>query len=94
MYNKHMRIVVLYRPESENSRRVEDYVSDFERFHPGDKLDVMNVDSPEGIELMRIYGIIEQPTVLAMSNDGVAQQIWQGVDKMPTMNDLIYYSQQ
>lgn len=89
-----MRIIVLFRPNSENSRKVEDYISDFERFHPGEKLEVTDVDSPEGVDLMRIYGITDHPCILALSNEGHMQQMWQGVDKMPTMNDLIYYSQQ
>lgn len=89
-----MRILLLYRPNSENSRRVEEYIADFERFHPGNKIEVTDVDSVEGIELLRVYGIIDHPTVLALSNEGHMQQLWQGIDKFPAMNDLIYYAQQ
>ncbi len=89
-----MRVVILYRPDSEHARRVEEYIADFERFHPGGQLEVLHVDSIEGTEIMKLYGLMEHPAVLALSRDGQLQQQWQGIDKLPLMNDLAYYAQQ
>jgi len=89
-----MRVIVLYRPNSEHARRVEEYVADFERFHPGESIESKNVDSIEGSHLVELYGVMEYPAVLAMSDDGTMQQMWMGVDRMPLMNDLAYYAQQ
>ena len=89
-----MRIVVLYRPGSENARRTEEYMADFCRFHPDENLKPINIDSREGSNLAQIYGVMEQPTILALKDDGQMQQMWQGVNRMPLMNDLAYYAQQ
>ncbi len=89
-----MRVIVLYRPKSEHARRVEEYIADFQRFHPGETLETHNIDSIEGAKTARLYGVMEYPVVLAVANDGVMQQMWQGVDKLPLMNDLAYYAQQ
>lgn len=89
-----MRIVMLYRPASEHARRAEEYVADFERFHPGETIEVLNVDSVEGSQLAGVYGVMDHPTVLALADDGRVQQQWEGIDKFPLMNDLAYYAQQ
>lgn len=89
-----MRIIILYRPDSEHARRVEEYITDFERFHPGQPLETHNVDSMEGSKLVQLYGAVEYPVVLALTDNGQMQQMWVGADKMPLMNDLAYYSQQ
>lgn len=89
-----MRVVMLYRPSSEFARRAEGYVADFERFHPGQTIELLNVDTPEGSNLMQIYGLMEHPAILALKSDGQVQQMWQGIDKLPLMNDLAYYAQQ
>ena len=89
-----MRIIMLYRPESEHARRVEEYMADFKRFHPGKSMETYNIDSIEGSHMSQLYGAMEYPTVVAVSNDGSMQQMWSGIDKLPLMNDLAYYAQQ
>ncbi len=89
-----MRIIVLYRPDSEHARVVEEYIRDFQRFHPGQKLETFNIDSIEGSHASQLYGVMEFPAIVAASNDGTLQQVWMGADKLPLMNDLAYYAQQ
>jgi len=89
-----MRIILLYRPHSEFARRTEGYIADFERFHPGKTIEVHDVDSQHGSELARLYGVMEYPTVVAVKDDGQMQQMWEGLEKLPLMNDLAYYAQQ
>ena len=89
-----MRLVLLYRPQSEHARQVEAYAADFERFHPGEKVEQVHIDSIEGSELARLYGVMDHPAVVALKDDGQLQQMWVGVDKLPLMNDLAYYAQQ
>lgn len=93
-YNKHMRIIIIYRPNSEHARKVEEYVADFERIHPGASVDIQDVDKPDGAETAKLYGAMEYPAVLAVKDDGQMQQLWQGVDRLPLMNDLAYYISQ
>jgi hypothetical protein len=89
-----MRIVVLYRPESEFARRTEEYITDFQRFHPSQNMEAFNVDSIEGSEIAKLYGVMEYPTILALKDDGQMEQMWSGIEKLPLMNDLAYYAQQ
>jgi hypothetical protein len=89
-----MHIIVLYRPGSEFARRAEDYIADFQRFHPGAQFDVLSIDSIEGSEKARLYGVMQHPAILAVKDDGQVQQQWEGIDKFPVMNDLAYYSYQ
>lgn len=44
--------------------------------------------------MAEVYGIMTYPAVLALAGDGSVQQQWEGVDKLPLMNDLAYYAQQ
>jgi hypothetical protein len=89
-----MRVVILYRPESEFARRTEEYIADFQRFHPGANLEIMNIDSIEGSEKARLYGVMQYPALLALKDDGSVQQQWEGIDRLPLMNDLAYYANQ
>lgn len=89
-----MKVIVLYRPNSEHSRQVEEYVADFERFHPGEAIETLNVDSIDGSHQAELYGVMEYPAIVAKADDGSMQQKWQGLDKLPLMNDLAYYAQQ
>lgn len=89
-----MRIIMLYRPESEHARVVEGYITDYERFHPDKKIEVHSIDSREGSDLSSLYGVMSYPAVIAAKDDGQMQQSWEGVDRLPLMNDLAYYAQQ
>lgn len=90
----HMRVVVIYRPNSDHARRVEEYIADFERFHPGETIESISLDTSDGAHLAEVYGIMTYPAVLALAGDGSVQQQWEGADKLPLMNDLAYYAQQ
>ncbi len=88
-----MRVIIIYRPNSDHARQVEEYIADFERFHPGENLETHNIDTPEGSRIAEVYGVMTYPAILALSNDGQVQQQWEGADKLPLMNDLAYYAQ-
>ena len=88
-----MRVIVLYRPDSEHGRKVEEYIADFERFHPGETLETHEIDSIDGARLSELYGVMEYPAILALAGDGQLQQQWHG-DGLPLMNDLAYYARQ
>ena len=89
-----MRVAILYRPNSEFARRTEEYITDFNRFHPGAPIEVLDIDTIEGAEMAKLYGVMEYPAVLALKEDGSMQQQWSGIDSLPLMNDLAYYANQ
>lgn len=85
-----MKAVIIYRPESDHARAVEDYLRDFSR-QTGRELETMDPDSSDGAELCRVYDIVEYPTVIALSDDGQLQNNWRGLP-LPTISELSYYT--
>ncbi len=87
-----MKVIILYRPKSEHSRKVEEYVHDFIHEQPTRKVEVLDVDSREGTSKAELYDVMQYPAVLALNNDGQLQKSWVG--EFPLMNELAYYSGQ
>lgn len=86
-----MRVVVLYRERSEHARQVEEFIHDFERWHPGTKLNVESLDTRDGAATASLYDISLRPAILALRDDGQLIQSWGG-DRLPLMNDVAYYA--
>ncbi len=87
-----MKLVVIYRPESEFSRRVETFIGDFKRRHEGigRRLEVLNVDSRDGMATMSLYDIMQHPAMMVLSDDGQALKIWTG-NVLPLMDEVAAY---
>lgn len=81
-----MKLVVMYRPDSEHSRSVEQYIREFKQLHPGITIDTLNVDSSEGIAKTELYSIMEYPAILAVTDDGSLLNSWAG--QLPLMDDV------
>ena len=86
-----MKIVVLYRPNSEHGRVVEDFIHDFQSRHLGQKMDVLNIDSREGASLASLYEIMEYPAIMVTQNDGGMQKLWQGTS-LPLIDEVAAYA--
>lgn len=84
-------MLVLYRPDSEHGRRTEEFIHDFQRRHPEQRLEILNVDSREGSAMASLYDIMQYPAVLVAQNDGYIQRSWQG-DHLPLMDDVAAYA--
>lgn len=84
-----MRVVVIYRENNDYTRTVVDYLHDFSH-QTGHDLETMDPDTPAGIQFCDTYGIIDQPTIIAISEDSVMQNIWRGLP-LPTISELSYY---
>lgn len=84
-----MRTVVVYKDVSEHGREVSDYLRDFQR-QTGKELAVLDPDTPEGSSFCATYDIVEYPTIVALSDDGILQQLWRGCP-LPTINEVSYY---
>ena len=88
-----MRIVILYRPNSEFSRITEQYVRDFKRSQNGD-IDLVSLDTREGADMARLYDIVQYPAVLAINQrDNSLARYWQG-EKLPLMTEVASYHRQ
>lgn len=86
-----MRVVVVYKDDSDHARNVLDFLRDFNH-QTGHQLEVIDPDTPEGIHFCETYDIVEYPTIIAISDDSVMQNLWRGLP-LPTINEVSYYAQ-
>lgn len=84
-----MRVVVVYKEQSDYARQVSDYLADFKR-QTGRTLDKMDPDTREGIGFCQTYDIVEYPTMIALASDGSLQNMWRGLP-LPTISEVSYY---
>ncbi|MEO6761459.1 MAG: hypothetical protein ABI220_03735 [Candidatus Saccharimonadales bacterium] len=88
-----MKVIVLYRPDSEHARAVEEFIHDLQRQHNIDasNLDVLNVDSRDGSATASLYDVMSYPTVLVVQGDGSLIKSWDG-GGLPMMNEVAGYT--
>lgn len=84
-----MNVKVVYKDDSEHARSVSDFLRDFEH-QTGHTLETLNPETPDGTSFCDTYDIIEYPTIIALSDDGVLQNMWRGVP-LPTISEVSYY---
>lgn len=86
-----MKVVVLYRPNSEFSRQVEDFARDLEREYRA-RIDLVNIDSRDGSSTASLYDVMQNPAVLVLGNDGQLVKEWQGSNSLPLKSEISYYT--
>jgi hypothetical protein len=88
-----MKVLILYRPNSEHATTVETYVRDFEHIHDiGSKdIELVSVDTRDGAATASLYDIWSFPAILAVDMDGRVMNVWQGSDTMPLMDEVAGY---
>jgi hypothetical protein len=84
-----MRVVIIYKNESEHARAVLDFLRDFQA-QTGHVLSTLDPESKEGEQFCRAYDIVEYPTVIALSDDSLMQNTWSGLP-LPTISEVSYY---
>lgn len=85
-----MKLIVLYRPNSEFARGVEQYVREFHD-RTGKDIELLNIDTPDGISKMKLYDVLDHP-ILALDNGGSLLQKWSG-NPLPLINELSAYGE-
>lgn len=86
-----MKAVILYRPQSEFSRMVEEYVRDFEK-RTGKSIELLSLDAREGAAKAALYGIWKYPALIVTQDDGQLMKDWQG-EQLPLMSEVTGYLQ-
>lgn len=82
-------IYIIYRPDSEHGRQVEEFKKRLDDRRVESEL--INIDSREGSVKAQNYGIMEYPAVLAVrGSTGQAIQTWSGT--VPTISDVEFYA--
>lgn len=84
-----MRVMVVYRDESDHARAVYNFLRDYES-QTGHKLTTLDPDSRDGADFCRLYDVVQYPSVVAVSDNGMLQHMWQGLP-LPLINEVNYY---
>ena len=85
-----MRVLMLYRPESEHDRDVDRFVERYTATGTLNKIDKVNVNTREGTSTASLYDVTSYPAILVVRDDGMLQHCWQGAD-LPLVDDVVAY---
>ena len=86
-----MKLLILYRPNSEHATEVESYVRDFEHRHNiGGSIELISVNTRDGAATASLYDIMAFPSILALTGDGQMLNVWQG-KPLPLMDEVAGY---
>ena len=86
-----MRVVVVYKQQTDYARQVDTFLGDFERL-TGHELETIDPESLPGISFCETYDVMQYPSIIALSDDGQIQNQWNGLP-LPTMSEVSYYVQ-
>jgi len=84
-----MRVVVIWRDESDYGRSVAEWLHDCER-RVGAAPESLSPDEPAGESICKSYDIVEYPTMIALDDEGRVLQMWRGRE-LPRIDDVAYY---
>ena len=86
-----MRVVIIWREDSEYGREVSEWLHEFKR-RTGKDLESLSPDDPDGESLAQAYDVTNYPAILAISDDGgKLQQSWIGMEpSLPRIDDVNY----
>ena len=85
-----MKALILYRPNSEHARSVEEFLNMFKRLHPEKKTEMVSLDTREGSSVATLYDVMQNPAIVAVKDDGSVLKIWQG-EQLPLMDEVAAY---
>lgn len=85
-----MKTYMVYKDESDHARTVTDYMRDFER-QTGKQLIIVDPESRDGAGFCTTYDVVEYPSIVAVDDNGVLQNMWRGTN-FPTISELSYYA--
>src|SRR5436190_23438971 len=85
-----MKVVVLYHPQSDHGLSVEQYARDYERSRDR-KLELVSLETRDGAYTANLYDVTRYPAFIALSDEGILLNLWQG-DPIPLMNEVDAYT--
>lgn len=84
-----MKLSILYRPNSEHARKVEEFTHDVER--QGRKIELISLDTRDGAAMASLYDVMQYPAIIALRDDGQLVKEWEG-EQFPLLNEVMAYS--
>jgi len=86
-----VKLLILYRPDSEHSSAVDAYVREFKRrYDLGDRVELVSLNTRDGAATASLYDIMSYPGLLALADNGSVLNIWQG-EPLPLMDEVAGY---
>lgn len=86
-----MRLVIVYREQSEHRLMVETFIRDY-KYRTGMDVETIDPDTRDGVAFCRTYDIVECPTIIALTNEGSVYQLWRGTN-FPTISEVATIAQ-
>lgn len=86
-----MKVLVLYRPNSQHGRIVEEFIRDYQRAGHNGRIEAINIDTREGSAMAALYDIVMYPSIMVTRDDGSIVRAWQG-DVLPLQNEIASYA--
>jgi len=90
-YTGPVKVLILYRPRSEYATEVESFIRDFKLRHEGGRMEVLDVDSRDGMATASLYDVMRYPAILTLRDDGSVLKSWEG-EQLPLMDEVAYYA--
>lgn len=85
-----MRVVILYRKDSDKYPLVRTFLGDFERQYSDRKIEEIDPDGREGARLVETYKLMETPTVMVLTDTGNVVKQWSG--NLPSISEVAYFA--
>ena len=87
-----MKVLILYRPNSDHGRSVEEFMDALKRRNDRIKIESVNIDSREGSAIASIHDIMQYPAVMVTQDNGSVHKIWMGSEVPPLLDEVIAYA--
>ncbi|MBQ6510664.1 hypothetical protein IJI94_01725 [Candidatus Saccharibacteria bacterium] len=87
-----MKVVCVWKEESDYAREVMDFLRDFE-IRTGKTIESIDPDTIEGELFVRSRDILEYPAIVAVDDSGKVLQHWTGTP-LPHIDEVSYYAQE
>jgi hypothetical protein len=82
-----MRLVALYRRNSEQARPVYEFIEMFRRRYPEKTIEELDIDTRDGAAEATLYGVMQYPAIIATSFDGRVLGMWEGLP-LPLIDEV------
>ena len=88
-----MKVLVLYRPNSEYGRVAEEFIHEFQARDDTKYLEILDIDSREGSATATLYDVVRHPAILVLQTDGMLQKSWIYDDNggFPRVDEVVSY---
>lgn len=87
-YGEPVKLLILYRPNSEHETEILSFVRDFQhRYEVGKRIELISINTRDGAATANLYDVVAYPAILVLANDGSLVNFWQG-SPLPLMDEV------